>query len=99
MKFKKGQSGNPAGKKPGTKSRFTSLKEDWLWVHDAVGGRDRLKQWAESSPRNLTLFYQLETKLFPQEVAHSGQINGSHALTIKVVQLKDENGNGNHKEE
>ena len=68
------------GRPKGSVNKFTSLKNDWLWVHEAIGGRRRLKQWAEKNDRNLTLFYQMETKLFPQEVEHSGEL--SHVLSF-----------------
>jgi hypothetical protein len=86
---KKFQPGNP-GKPKGAVSKFTSLKADWLWVHNAIGGRKRLKAWAEKNDRNLTLFYQMETKLFPQEVKQSGEI--SHVLSFDF----GENGGNGH---
>ncbi len=86
--FKKGE----GGRKPGVPNKFTTLKQSFLNVYQRLGGDDALLEYAESHKGT---FYQMVTRLFPQEVAHSGQINGSHALTIKVVQLKDENGNGN----
>lgn len=53
------------GRPKGMPNKFTTLKNDYLWVHAAIGGRKRLKAWAET---HLALFYQLESKLFPQEV-------------------------------
>jgi len=83
--------GNP-GKPIGTKNKFTTLKQSFLNVFQLMGGDAALLEFART---HKATFYQMVTRLFPQEVAHSGQINGSHALTIKVVQVKDGNGNGN----
>lgn len=77
------------GRPKGSVNKFTSLKADWLWVHEAIGGREKLKEWAKKNDRNLTLFYQMETKLFPQEQVHSGEIKAQVAFIMPRP-----NGNG-----
>jgi hypothetical protein len=87
---KKTKNNNVAGRRgpgrpPGSRNKFTTLKDDWLWVHQAIGGRDRLKEFAE---HNLRLFYQLESKLFPQEQEHTGKDGGPIEFNVTW--------NGNH---
>jgi len=95
MAFKKGRSGNPLGRQPGSKNRFTTLKEKFLEAFQKTGGVDGLANWINANPRNRGMFYQMLTKLFPQEQVHSGEIKTDGQLTVKVVQLKDQDGNGN----
>lgn len=98
MAFQKGQSGNPAGRKPGQVNKFTSLKNAFLEAFELIGGTAALAEWAKKSERNRGVFYGLTTKLFPQEVAHSGAIKTGDKLTIHVVHTKPgdkDNGNGN----
>ena len=65
MTFQKGQSGNPAGKPPGTKAKFTNLKAAFLSVFNKLGGAEGLFDWATESKRNRALFYQWLTKMLP----------------------------------
>jgi len=74
MPFKKGQSGNPNGRKPGQPNRFTQLKEAFLDAFKQTGGVDGLVSWIKASPHNRGQFYVLITKLFPTEIEHSGEI-------------------------
>jgi hypothetical protein len=84
------QKGNP-GKQKGTTSKFTSLKQSFLEAFEKTGGTAGLAAWINSSPRNRAVFYQLITKLFPQEVQHSGEV----AATLKFSFGDNGNGNGN----
>ena len=68
------------GRPRGSVNKFTTLKNDYIWVHEAIGGRERLKAWAET---HLTLFYQIESKLFPQEL--SGNLNVTGALSMTAL--------------
>ena len=97
MAFQKGQSGNPAGRKLGAVNKFTSLKNAFLEAFELIGGTPALAVWAKKSERNRGVFYGLITKLFPQEVAHSGAIKTGDKLTIHVVHTKPgdkDSGNG-----
>jgi len=86
--FKPGQSGNPAGKRKGTLNKFTSLKRSFLDAFEQTGGTDGLKTWIEENRRNRAMFYQMITKLFPQEVEQSGNIQIDGKMTIEVVHTK-----------
>ena len=64
-KFKPGQSGNPAGRTPGSRNRFTALKEAFVEAFDGIGGVDSLMEWARNNPDK---FYPILARLFPKEV-------------------------------
>jgi hypothetical protein len=85
------------GKKPGTPNKFTSLKSSFLETFEAVGGTAGLTEWVRKSDRNKAIFYQMVTRLFPQEVALGGAPEGS-SIRIEVVHLKPQGGNGNGRE-
>ena len=77
-------SGNP-GRPKGAKNKFTSLKDDWIAVHERMGGIEGLLAYAQAHPG---WFYTNECRLFPQEVAHSGVIDSN--LTVEIIRVKDE---------
>jgi len=54
-----------------------------------------LIDWVLKNPRNRADFYRMITKLLPQDTNVSGDVKLDHALTIKVVQVEDKNGNSN----
>lgn len=63
MPFKKGQSGNPSGRTPGTENKTTrALKEAMLAVFDELGGVTHLKTWAGKFP---TEYYKLLLRFAP----------------------------------
>lgn len=76
------------GRKTGTPNKFTSLKQSFLDAFELTGGTRGLAEWIAKSERNRSMFYGLATKLFPQEVAHSGAVDGK--LTVEIVRIKDE---------
>jgi hypothetical protein len=87
--------GNP-GRPKGTPNKFTTLKQAFLDAFNELGGADGLITWAQESKRNREVFYQMITKLFPQEVAHSGAIKTGDKLIMHVVHTRPEgNGKGN----
>jgi hypothetical protein len=71
-RFQPGQSGNPAGRKPGVPNKFTSLKKSFLNVFEQMGGDEALLDFAKS---HKPLFYQMVTRLFPQEVEQIGNVD------------------------
>jgi len=70
MKFPKGHSGNPKGRKRGTVNKFTSLKQDFLSAYNdpRVGGVEGLITWLLESKHNRAMFYNWLTKLLPANV-------------------------------
>jgi hypothetical protein len=91
-----GNRGNPGpGRPKGSINKFTTLKQAFLDAFEHTGGTKGLIEWIEKHPRNRADFYKMVTKLLPQDTNVSGDVKLDHALTIKVVQLTDKNGNGN----
>lgn len=83
------------GRPKGSKNKFTTLKQAFLDAFELIGGTPALADWAKKSERNRGIFYQLVTKLFPQEVAHSGA-GPDNSLVIQVVHTHGANpGGGN----
>lgn len=79
MSFKKGQSGNPKGKKKGQVSKFTSsFKEALRIAFDGIGGTKNLTAWARENP---TEFYKIMARLIPVEVS------GSISHTMEASEL------------
>ena len=76
---------NPVGRPKGSVNKFTTLKRSFLNVFERMGGDDALLEFART---HKPAFYQMITKLFPQEVEHSGDV----ALTMR---FEYGNGNGN----
>lgn len=71
MAFKKGQSGNPAGRKAGTPNKVTAeAKAVIAGAAEALGGMDRLVKWAKEDPQNEKAFWSsVYPKLLPLTVA------------------------------
>ena len=86
------KAGNP-GRPKGSPNKFTTLKQAFLDAFEQTGGAAGLVDWIRKSERNRATFYQLVTRLFPQEVAHSGEVNAT--LSFKF----GENGNGKEHDE
>jgi hypothetical protein len=98
--LKGGVKPNRNGRPKGALNKFTTLKQAFLDAFEGTGGAEGLITWIKANPRNRAAFYQLVTKLFPQEVAHSGAIKTNDKLLLEVVHTRPEkveggNGNGN----
>ena len=78
-KFLPGQSGNPGGRPPGSKNKFTNLKDAYLWVFEELGGQEALFSWVQKSERNKAMYYQWLTKMLPSAV------EGDVKADVKVV--------------
>jgi hypothetical protein len=52
-------------------------------VFDRLGGADGLYEWAQMSPDNLKVFYQLVAKRLPNEVV--GEAGGPLLIQLKQV--------------
>jgi hypothetical protein len=70
MPFRKGQSGNPRGRKHGTPNKVTHAAKSAIEVAaEGLGGSQRLIAWAKESPANERIFWgQIYTKLLPLQV-------------------------------
>jgi hypothetical protein len=74
------------GRPKGVPNKFTSLKQSFLNVFEKMGGDDALLEFAKS---HKAMFYQMITKLFPQEVEQIGNTKVYFHL-CKSPQDKDE---------
>lgn len=81
MAFKKGQSGNPRGRKKGEPNKLTkSAREAFALAFDALGGAEQLALWAAANP---TEFYRLYARLIPVE--HVGGGEGPIQTVVKHI--------------
>ena len=81
MAFRKGKSGNPDGRKKGSKNKITKdLKAAYLEAFDKRGGVQGLLDWAEKSP---DAFYNQVSKLFPKDIKVGG--DEDNPLTLKMT--------------
>ncbi|ERI59326.1 hypothetical protein [Xylella fastidiosa] len=70
MVWLKGTSGNPSGRRPGSKNRNTqAIKDAFLEAFDRLGGVPALAKWARA---NRTEFYKLAARLIPTETHIAG---------------------------
>jgi hypothetical protein len=85
MAFKKGQSGNPKGRKPSVPNKTTAAAKSAIEIAAiGLGGAKRLQEWASSDPLNERVFWsQIYTKLLPLQVT-DGE---GKALIPSVVQF------------
>ena len=91
MKYQKGQSGNPKGKKKGTTNKFTDLKQAYLDVFEKIEkkgeGKDTIVktffEWATKNDRNQGMFYQMLSKMLPTNI--DADIKADLKVTIKRI--------------
>jgi hypothetical protein len=73
------QAGNP-GRKKGQLNKFTTLKQSFLNVYLQMGGDAALLEFSRT---HKPMFYQMITKLFPQE------LETEQNVTYRVIYDKD----------
>lgn len=84
-KFRKGQSGNPRGRKAGVPNKFTGqLKDMILQALDGAGGAAYLQQQATENP---SAFLTLVGKVLPLQI---GAGEGMSKLVIEWQQSQSE---------
>lgn len=84
MTFKKGQSGNPKGRKPGVPTRTTTaLREAFLNVYRKLGAEKHLAAWAQEDPAG---FYRIMgSKLIPNGAPIRISLSGTPAEQAQQV--------------
>ena len=86
-KFAKGNPGKPKGAKSKVSESFWL---DWLKVYNELGNADLIKEFAQSSKRNMEIFLNWGAKTIPTNVAVGGKDGGP----IKVTFHADYGDNG-----
>ncbi|HCS49767.1 MAG TPA: hypothetical protein DIW61_16595 [Candidatus Aminicenantes bacterium] len=90
------KAGNP-GRKKGNRNKFTRLAKDNInAVYEGLGSIEGHIQFLKYHVRSMADFYSnVYPRLLPMDVntEHSGTTKV--AMTIRVVQVKDQEGNGN----
>lgn len=67
MPFKKGQSGNPRGRKKGAVNKTTAIvKAGIARAYEGIGGDKAFQKWAKANPGEF--YTKVLTKLVPHEV-------------------------------
>jgi hypothetical protein len=87
MPFKKGTP-KPlkSGRKKGTPNRITrTAKEAYAFAFDELGGAERLRDWAESTPENLREFYRIHSKLIPIDVTSGDKPIAPSAIRVELI--------------
>lgn len=83
MPFKKGQSGNPQGRKEGVPNKLTrTAKEAFQLAFDELGGWEGLAQWASKDPENRKVFYSLYARLIPTDITSKDEKITSNEIHI-----------------
>ncbi len=67
MTFVKGQSGNPQGKIPGTKNKYTRVKEAMVELFEEVHGKEKLKQMMQTPDGFFNVMKHLVVPILPKE--------------------------------
>ena len=82
MTFEPGQSGNPAGRKKGSKNKNTiAALQNVHDVYTALGGTEAMVAWAEDNKNDF--YTKVWPKILPKNVTIDGEIDHT-GLTIKM---------------
>ena len=97
MPFKKGESGNPEGRLPGSKNKFTDLKQAYLDIFEKIEkeapGKDSainsFFEWVTKNDKNQGMFYQMLSKMLPSNVTVDGDLNVTFQASEKFMPKTD----------
>ena len=59
--WKPGQSGNPKGRRNGSKNHFSQIKQDFLEAFQRLGGIEGLVEWLKEDDSRQKFFYDWVT--------------------------------------
>lgn len=93
MPFKKGESGNPEGRRKGSKNKFTTLKDEFLkafYDEDGISGAEGIKELLRNSPRNKMAYLQMIAKMLPTSLVGEQDDKGEFK-PLKVIITNDGN--------
>ena len=92
MKFKKGQSGNPKGRKKGAKTKASeSFYADCLALYNEKG-IDGLRAFVNKCPHNTEVFYGWMAKWAEKQIKQSLEVAGENGGPINaklVIEIVD----------
>ena len=81
------------GRKPGSLNKTTiQVKECLLWVADAIGGREALRDWVLADPENMKIYWRdMFTRMLPLEAAvthHNALAEMNHQELVEFIARK-----------
>jgi len=92
MRYQKGQSGNPKGKKKGTLNKFTTLKQAYLDAFNSkdMGSTKGLIDAFKVNAFTKREFYKLISKMLPSNVTVDGDLNVIFHASEKFIPKTDD---------
>jgi hypothetical protein len=87
-RFVEGSSGNPNGRRVGSKNKFTTLKNAFIETFEELGGVDNLVEWAKA---NQTEFYRMLARLMPREI--KADVNTAYSLVECLREIDEREAN------
>jgi len=87
MRYQKGQSGNPKGKKRGTLNKFTTLKQAFLnsFNSEKMGGEKGMTNVFSRNDFTKREFYKLISKMLPSNVTVDGKVSMTFQISEKYM--------------